>query len=173
MNYFEFYDLPISLHPDQNLIKTKFYALSKQYHPDFYINKSAEEQAEVLELSTLNNKAFQILKDEHKRLNYVLELKNVIVEGENYTLPQDFLMEMMDINEVLMELEFDPNEEQLATVGKQISEQEKALTDKLNTLTHAFDQTASDEQERILGEIKDLYYRQKYLNRLKQQFSKA
>ena len=92
MNYFELYDLQISFNPDQKLVKQKFYALSKQYHPDFYINESQEKQAEVLELSTLNNKAFQILKDPQRRLHYILELKGVLVEGENYALPQSFLV---------------------------------------------------------------------------------
>ena len=84
MNYFELYNLPVSFNPDQNLVKQQFYALSKKYHPDFYINETEEKQQEVLELSTLNNKAFQVLKDANKRLQYVLDLEGQITEGENY-----------------------------------------------------------------------------------------
>jgi len=90
MNYFELYDLPVTFHPDQNVVKQQFYALSKKFHPDFYINESAEKQDEVLELSTLNNKAFQVLKNQQKVLQYVLSLKGIVKEGENYTLPQSF-----------------------------------------------------------------------------------
>ena len=93
MNYFELYEIPVGFSPNQDLIKQKFYALSKKYHPDFYINESQEKQDEVLELSTLNNKAFQVLKDDQKRLHYILELKGQLVEGENHSLPQDFLMQ--------------------------------------------------------------------------------
>ncbi|RZL52049.1 MAG: Fe-S protein assembly co-chaperone HscB, partial [Pedobacter sp.] len=44
MNYFELYELPISFNPDQAIVKQQFYALSKKFHPDFYINESEEKQ---------------------------------------------------------------------------------------------------------------------------------
>ena len=168
MNYFELYDLPIGFNPDQNVVKQKFYALSKKFHPDFYINESEEKQNEVLELSTQNNKAFQVLKDDQKRLHYILELKGFLVEGENYALPQDFLMEMMEVNEALMDLEFDPDANKLATVKDQVTSFEQGLMTELNQLTQRFDTTSLPEQEELLNSIKDIYYRNKYLFRIKE-----
>ena len=101
MDYFEFYDIPLSFQPDQALVKKKFYALSKEFHPDFYITESEEKQQEILDLSTLNNKAFQTLSNPDKLLPYILQLKGVLTEGEKYALPQDFLMEMMEVNEAI------------------------------------------------------------------------
>ncbi len=167
MNYFELYDLPISFNPDQSVVKQKFYALSKKYHPDFYINEDQTKQDEVLELSTLNNKAFQILKDPQKCLHYVLELKNQLVEGEHYQLPQDFLMEMMDVNEALMELEFDQDKDKLADIKNQVNELSQSLASELTDLTSSFDNTSGDDQESLLVAIKDIYYRNKYLLRIK------
>ena len=172
MNYFEFYDLPISFNPDQNLVKQQFYALSKKYHPDFYINESEEKQDEVLELSTLNNKAFQILKDPQKRLQYILELKDQVKEGENYALPQDFLMDMMDVNETLMDLEFEPNAEKLASVKQEIENFEQSLNAELHQHTTKFDTATTAEQEEVLKAIKDIYYRNKYLWRIKQSLAR-
>ena len=172
MNYFDLYELPISFNPDQNAIKQKFYALSKKYHPDFYINESQEKQDEVLELSTLNNKAFQVLKDDQKRLHYILELKGQLIEGENYSLPQSFLMEMMDVNEAIMELEFDSDEAKLKTLISQISDIEISLSNDLKTLTSSFDTNNETDQENSLKAIKDLYYRNKYLLRIKESLNK-
>uniref|UniRef100_UPI003D7F577D DnaJ domain-containing protein n=1 Tax=Pedobacter sp. TaxID=1411316 RepID=UPI003D7F577D len=90
MDYFELYGLPVSFNPDLAIVKQKFYELSKKYHPDFFINESQEKQEEVLELSTLNNKAYQVLSDPQKRLHYILSIKGLIKEGENYVLPQSF-----------------------------------------------------------------------------------
>lgn len=170
MNYFELYELPLSFNPDQELVKQKFYALSKKFHPDFYINESQEKQDEVLELSTQNNKAFQVLKDPQKRLQYILELKGQLIEGENYTLPQHFLMEMMEVNEALMELEFEPNADQLVQVKKQVAEIEQALTKELQTLMTSFDEQIGKEEE-VLKAIKDSYYRNKYILRIKETFA--
>lgn len=172
MNYFEFYDLPINFNPDQEVVKQKFYALSKKYHPDFYINESQEKQDEVLELSTLNNKVFQVLKDPQKRLHYILELKGELIEGENYALPQDFLMEMMDVNESLMDLEFEPDGSKLVKIKNEIAEFEASLTNELNGLTTKFDVSAESEREDILKSIKDIYYRNKYLWRIKESLAR-
>lgn len=172
MNYFELYDLPVSFHPDQNVVKQQFYALSKKYHPDFYINESQEKQEEVLELSTLNNKAFQVLKNPQKVLQYVLELKGIISEGENYTLPQSFLMEMMDVNETIMDLQFDPDAAKLADVRGEIAQIEQSLSAELSAHTAQFDTQEIEQQQISLASIKDLYYRNKYIQRLKESLTK-
>ena len=172
MDYFSFYDLPVSFSPDVALIKKKFYELSKKYHPDFYINEPEEKQQEVLELSTLNNKAYQVLSDPQKRLQYILELKDQVYEGEQYVLPQRFLMDMMDINEVLMELQFEPDPSQLVELKNKIAEVEKVLLDDLERLTSQFDAEGDSEEEGLLVGIKDLYYRNKYLFRIKESLEK-
>ena len=171
MNYFELYELPVSFDPNQQLVKQKFYELSKKFHPDFYINESEEKQQEVLELSTLNNKAFQVLKDPQKRLHYILDLKGQLVEGENYALPQSFLMEMMEVNEALMEMEFDADPTKLEAVKSQTEQIAKELDNELKTLTTTFDQ-GDGNQEEILKAVKDIYYRNKYLWRIKESLHK-
>lgn len=172
MNYFELYDLPVSFHPDQNVVKQQFYALSKKYHPDFYINESTEKQEEVLELSTLNNKAFQVLKDPQKVLQYVLTLKEVIAEGENYTLPQSFLMEMMDVNEAIMDMQFDPDQEKMAEIKQQITDFAQNLDQELAQYTQGFEALDVEQQTAQLAKIKDIHYRSKYLHRLQQSLTK-
>ena len=166
MDYFEFYKLPVSFNPDAQLVKQQFYALSKKYHPDFYINESAEKQEEVLELSTLNNKAYQVLSDPQKRLHYILELKGMLAEGENYSLPQDFLMEMMDVNEALMDLQFEPDAVKLEEIKKEIDKIAEETQQELDRLIAVFDTQNKDTEAISLAAIKDLYYRKKYLNRI-------
>lgn len=172
MNYFELYDIPVSFNPDQGLVKQTFYALSKKYHPDFYINDNQAKQDEVLELSTLNNKAFQVLKDPQKRLHYILQLKNKLNEGENYALPQSFLMEMMEVNEALMDLEFEPDLSKIASIKQQVDDFEQALTKELSNLTASFDEASAAEQDNLLTAIKDVYFRNKYLWRIKESLAR-
>src|SRR5205809_6895126 len=110
MNYFEFYEMPVSFVVNEDLVKKKYFELSRKFHPDFFVGGSREKQEEVLEMSTMNTKAFQTLSDFDRRMKYILELKNMIHEGERYELPPDFLMDMMDINEALAELKLYPDE---------------------------------------------------------------
>ncbi|MBC7913140.1 MAG: Fe-S protein assembly co-chaperone HscB, partial [Pyrinomonadaceae bacterium] len=138
MNYFEFYDIPVSFNTDATLVKQKFYELSKAYHPDFYISHSEEKQHEILELSTINNQAYQILSNPTKRIEYILQLHGHAIEGEKYQLPQEFLMEMMEVNEALMELEFDSDEVVLKNTEGQILTIEAQLQSSLEGYILAF-----------------------------------
>ena len=171
IDYFAFYGLPVSFTPDAALIKQKFYEHSKKYHPDFYINESADKQAEVLELSTVNNKAYQVLTDPFKRLQYILELKGVLVEGENYSLPQEFLMEMMEVNEALMELQMEPDAEKQSALMSEIASVEKDILDEIANLTAGFEGQEASKQSSTLASIKDLYYRNKYLQRIRERIA--
>jgi len=171
MNYFELYGIEESFNLDESLVKRKFYELSKLYHPDFYINESEEKQHEILELSTLNNKAYQILSEPRKLTEYVLKLHGFAEEGEKHQLPPDFLMAMMDVNEALMELEMEPDPGKLAQIRDEVEEKMNKLKNESAVLTKAFDSTASDK-EGILKQILDLWYRQKYLLRIKDSLAK-
>jgi len=170
-NYFEFYGLPVQFNPDQQQVKAKFYAFSKQYHPDFYANESEEKQQEVLDLSTLNNKAYQTLSNAKKCLKYVLELKGIVETDEGYQLPQSFLMEMMDINEALMDLQFEPDAEKLAEVRKNIGSIEEELKTELRDLTNQFDNSPAAASDVLLASIKDNFYRQKYIDRIREKLA--
>src|ERR1700739_1158508 len=165
INFFEFYGIPESFHPDVAHLKKKFYQLSKEYHPDFYANEDNEKQQEILELSTINNKAWQTLSDQNKTLEYILRQHELLVDGAKPQLPSDFLMEMMDINERLMEID---DAGQLADLNNDVLAVDSDINQSLGKLTadyHTLDDTAKESR---LNEILDLYYRQKYLLRIKE-----
>jgi molecular chaperone HscB len=165
MDYFEFYDIKESFTPDVALLKKKFYELSKEFHPDFHANASDEKQQEILELSTLNNKAWQTLSDPYKRLEYILRRHSLLEEGAKPQLPGDFLMEMMDINERLMEVD---DAEELAKLTTEVLAVEDKLKLKLEHAQKGYAQLNDTAKEERLNEIADCYYRQKYLLRIKE-----
>lgn len=172
LNYFELYGIPLSFRPDIAAVKRQYYALSKKYHPDFFANKSDKEQEEALEMSTENTKAYQTLSNRKEVFPYVLGLLGIIEEGEQYALPPSFLMEMMEVNEVLMDLQFDANPELLKKIIAQVKSFEEDLETELNALTEEFDQSEDHQKQVKLEKIKDLYYRAKYLARLNETISK-
>ncbi len=163
MNYFEFYGLPEAFDIDDAALKKQFYALSKQYHPDFYANESDEKQQEILELSTINNKAYKVLSDPYRRMEYILQEHNLLT-GDKYQLAPDFLMEMMEINEALMEVD---DAAQLNTIKTQITDSEAELNSKLAADTLNYKNSDDAGRQKLLENIRDIYYRQKYLLRIK------
>ncbi|TWJ00914.1 molecular chaperone HscB [Mucilaginibacter frigoritolerans] len=165
MNYFEFYGIEESFTPDAALLKKKFYELSKKYHPDFYANEDDEKQQEILELSTINNKAYQTLSDPYKRLEYVLSLHELLKEGAKPQLPADFLMEMMDVNERLMEVD---SATELGHITAEVLAVEDDINQKITSATSGYAHLNDTAKEERLNEIADCYYRQKYLLRIKE-----
>jgi len=165
MNYFEFYDLPESFEIDAAQLKKKFYELSKKYHPDFYAAESAEKQDEVLQLSTLNNKAYQVLSDPEKRTEYILREHQLLAEGDKYPLAPDFLMEMLELNEQITDAE---DEATINTIKTSVKEASGQLEAELAQQTQSFNSKTKVEQNAALKKILDIYYRKKYLLRIQQ-----
>jgi molecular chaperone HscB len=164
MNYFEFFQIPISLKVDEVALKKIFYANSRKYHPDFFAAEDASKQTEMLELSSLNNEAYKTLADFDKRMKYVLQLNGVLNEEGKNEIPQDFLLEMMDINEALMELEFDFDTAKFYDIKKQLKEKETTLYAVIEPLVENFDETKLDL-------VKEYYLKKKYLLRIEENIS--
>lgn len=170
MNYFEFYNLPLSFKIDEAALKRTFYANSKQFHPDFFTLESAEKQAEILELSTLNTEAYKTLSDFEKRMKYILDIKGVMgKEGEN-KLPQDFLMDMMDINEALMELEMDFDGTAHQKVLSDVQTIENQLFMEVTDTLENYEDGITPKD--ALEEVKYFYLKKRYLLRIRENLSK-
>jgi molecular chaperone HscB len=157
MNYFELYDIPVSLRPDQQLVKKKFYELSRKYHPDFYSNASEDEQLDMLESSAAVNKGFKVFTNADETIKYVLQQKNLLEEEEKYQLPHDFLMEMMELNEAAMEGDKSGIQHQVSNIQNEIYEPVKAIIE---------DYTEGVTSKEELLQVKEYYFKKKYLNRI-------
>jgi molecular chaperone HscB len=101
-DYFSFYDLKPQYAIDKGELKQRYFNLSKQYHPDHF-GDSFSHQNEAILVSTYNNKAFKTLNNDITRAQYLVDLCLNDNELADAKLPQDFLMEMMDFNELIDE----------------------------------------------------------------------
>lgn len=169
MNHFEFFDIPVSFYPDLVDLKQRFLKNSKLFHPDFHTLASDEQQMDVLEKSTQNNEAYLVLSDFDKRLKYVLELKGLLEDSKN-EIPQDFLMDVMDINEAIMELEFDFDEKVFSQVSAEVGELEKSLLDAVNPIMKSYEDGISAIES--LLPVRDFFLKRRYLWRIKENLNK-
>ncbi|MGF2412995.1 Fe-S protein assembly co-chaperone HscB [Ferruginibacter sp.] len=153
MNYFELFDIPVSLQVDKNILAKKYVELQKKHHPDFYTQENEYEQAEALEKSSQINKALKVFKNGDETIKYVLQLKNLLQDDEKYQLPPHFLMEVMELNEELS----DDSHQQINALEADIYAPVKNIIANFNdTNTSAAD----------LLKIKEYYYKKKYLQRI-------
>ncbi|MFK7807736.1 MAG: Fe-S protein assembly co-chaperone HscB [Saprospiraceae bacterium] len=166
MSYFDFYKIPVTFLADEAALRKTYYANSKKYHPDFFTLSSEEEQAKALEMSTQNNEAFKTLSDPDQRMKYILELKGAIGEEGKNQIPQDFLMEMMDINEALMELEFDYDEAAHKKVIADLEAQEETLYQQILPILENY------QEEDDLTAVAEYYFKKRYLLRIRENLEK-
>lgn len=169
-NYFDFYGMTPAFLIDEGGLKRTFYQKSKAYHPDFYTLESEEKQEEILRLSTLNNEAYKVLSDFHRRMFHILDLHGMIEEEGKAQLPQTFLIEMMDVNEAIMELQFDPDPDQKEKVRKQIADFRDQSKIAVTAQLESFD--AAEPDPALLVQVRDYHYKHKYLRRLEDNLEK-
>ncbi len=152
MNYFELFELPISLKVDKSQLAKKYFELQKKCHPDFFTQADEEGQATALEKSSSINKALKLLQNQDETIKYVLELKGLLAADEKYQLPPDFLMEMMDLNENLS-----------ADSATAINEIEAGLYDEVKDIIEHYNDSTSPES---LQKVKAYYFKKKYVQRI-------
>lgn len=169
-NYFELYDLPVRFNTDASAVKSKYYEFSRRFHPDRFATASDTERTEALRIAALNNDAYKTLTSPDRTMAYILKTNGVLEEEEKYALPPAFLMEMMELNEALSDYEMEPDNESLRQQSEQtLQEQLSTWQEDLEPLLNRFD--AGETSAVLLKEIKDRYFRKKYLLRIQERMA--
>ncbi|MBK9012757.1 MAG: Fe-S protein assembly co-chaperone HscB [Saprospiraceae bacterium] len=169
MNHFEFFNIPVSFYPDLVDLKQRYLKNSKLFHPDFHTLAEAEKQAETESQSTHNNEAYQVLADFDKRLKYILELKGMLEENK-HEIPQEFLLEMMDVNEAIMELEFDFDEAMYQKAIQDATELETSLLAAVQPVMESYVDGVTPSES--LAPVVDFFLKRRYLWRIKENLNK-
>lgn len=154
MTYFEVFSLPTKLALDTALLEKSFYKLSREFHPDRFASKSAEEQAEATEKSSLLNDAYRTLRDPIRRTEYLLELEGVELEEQSVKatesaraagtekkqiVPPDLLEEAFELNMQLEEMK----------MAKQMGDDDPQLRKDLEAARSNFTAMLDDSQKQL------------------------
>ncbi|OGW49492.1 MAG: Fe-S protein assembly co-chaperone HscB [Nitrospirae bacterium RBG_19FT_COMBO_58_9] len=103
LDYFTCLGFPRRLTIDQRKLETKFYDLSRAFHPDFYQNKSDAEQTISLGNSAMLNTAYRTLRDPIERAEYLLDLEAGSVKEIRNSPPADLFEEILELQDTLNE----------------------------------------------------------------------
>jgi len=101
-DYFAFFGLPRKLRLDEGALEREFYTLSRQLHPDYFMNATEAERAASVERASRLNDAYRTLRDRTARAQYLLSLSGY-KEAEKKA-PPDLLEEVFELNMQVEEL---------------------------------------------------------------------
>ena len=183
LDYFTCFGFPRRLSIDQQKLETKFYELSRAFHPDFYQNKSDAEQTISLGNSAMLNTAYRTLRDPIQRAEYLLDLEAGSVKEIRTTPPDDLFEEILELQDTLDEFRAsDRTSDAAAALRSQLQSERTALEgrqrdmetqlqqlfgrwDELQDRGEATDQ-ARAERDRILKDMRDILSNRTYVKNI-------
>ena len=165
-DYFTFFDLPRKLDLDGDELQRRFYALSRQLHPDRFQQRSPEERQYSVDASALLNDAYRVLRDPIQRAEYVLKQEGFdIGEQRSKDVPPELLEEVFELNMALEEArEGDASTKpQLAESRLKFTTMLSEIEDEVGGLARRYDAAPSHE---TLGAIRGVLNRRRYIRNL-------
>ncbi|MCS6286708.1 MAG: Fe-S protein assembly co-chaperone HscB [Nitrospira sp.] len=183
LDYFTCFGFPRRLSIDQQQLESKFYELSRAFHPDFYQNKSGEEQTISLGNSAMLNTAYRTLRDPIQRAEYLLDLEAGAVKDIRTTPPADLFEEILELQDTLDEFRAsDRTSDAAATLRTRLQSERATLEqrqrdmetqiqrlfgrwDALQDRGEATEQ-ARAERDRILKEMRDILSNRTYVKNI-------
>ena len=159
-DYFEFFDLPHNLAIDLKDLEKRFYALSRELHPDRFVRKPAAERERALEDSATLNDAYRTLRDPIARALYLLKLEGFdIGEQGSKDVPPELLEEMFELNMAIEEADGP----QLEASRERFEKMRVAIDTELQANFTMWDSVRSRE---ALTAIRGVLNRRKYITNL-------
>jgi molecular chaperone HscB len=150
LDYFACLGLPRLLTIDPHAIESKFYELSRVFHPDFYQQKTQTEQSISLGNAALLNTAYRTIKDPLQRAEYLLKLEAGSAKEIRNSPPADLFEEILSLQEDLEEFRSLPPDDATSS---------ERLRDKLK---NAF----RTEKDSVLKQMRSILSNRTYLTNI-------
>ena len=74
-NFFDLFDLPVSVDVNIDKLEINYKKLQKGLHPDNFVKATSAEQTSALRISSQVNDGYKILKNIETRIEYILTIK--------------------------------------------------------------------------------------------------
>ncbi len=159
MYFFELFNMQPQLTINKDLLRKKYFELSKKNHPDYFANANQADQHHVLEESASLNKAYKTFTNRNETIKYVLKEKGLMEDDEKYQLENSFLMEMMEINEELSEAGLVHNESTGNILAEKLTKLQKEIYEPVKKIIEDYQEGITTKEE--LLQVKDYYFKKK------------
>ncbi len=165
-NYYDFFGLEHKLDLDLADLEKRFYALSRQYHPDRYTLKSREEQQYALDATAILNDAYRTLRDPLARAEYLLKGNGFdIGEQGSKNVPPELLEEVFELNMAIEELRGgdDSARPGLEEARNKFNVMQGQVDSDLQSRFAEYDRT---RDRNVLADIRGILNRRRYIRNL-------
>jgi molecular chaperone HscB len=141
--------------PEQ--LEKLFFERSKELHPDRFATSPANERVAALSKARALNDAYQVLRREVSRAEYLLEREGIVI-GDNERLDPELVMELLEEREVLAEARQAGDLARIETLQASMQKRRRAALDRVRELFAQSGDRAEIKQQLIL-----LRYIERYL----------
>jgi molecular chaperone HscB len=172
-DYYAVLGIPRGLNLSLDALQQRYYELSRQLHPDRFMQKPEAERQRALDMSSALNDAYRTLKDPVKRAQYLLGLEGFdIGEQRSKDVPPELLEEVFELNMALEEMRGgdDSARPQLEQAEKTFAKMLAESDQELAALFVKYDAAPSRE---ILTQIRNVLNRRKYIQNLVSEVEKT
>jgi len=166
MNYFDFFGLPHKLNLDLKDLESRFYALSKQWHPDRFARANAEQRRISEDATATLNDGYRTLRDPIARAEYLL--KEHGLTGGEQKIPPELLEEVFELNMALVEIE--TSRPELEQASRKFVAMREEIDRELETEFAAYD---VNQDKAVLEKVRSILNRRKYIRNLVRQVEQA
>lgn len=142
---------------NETTLREHFYELSKKTHPDRFMKAPPPEPLYASHWSSAINKAYQVLKDDRKRSEYLLDLYGVKSTASS-KIPLELAESYFELQDLLME---EAGQARMEEFKEEILKQIEMTAVEWNAI--AKDWQLGAEKESLLTRLSELFNRQNYL----------
>ena len=145
---------------DGDELERRYRARSREVHPDRFASASAAERLKSISAATELNEAFRTLKAPLPRAEHLLALRGASI-ADNEPVPQDFLMEILELREGLQAALGARQTEAVARMEGDMRARHEAALAQVAALF-----AAGGDVEEIKRELVQLRYFQRFLDEI-------
>jgi molecular chaperone HscB len=168
-NYFDFFGLPHKLNLDSKDLESRFYALSKQWHPDRFARATPDQRRRSEDATAMLNDGYRTLKEPVLRAEYLLkEYGFNIGEQKSSNVPPELLEEVFELNMALEEVE--SSRPQLEEARRKFVAMREEIDGELFAQFAAYDE---NQDQLSLERIRAILNRRQYIRNLVNQVENA
>jgi DnaJ-domain-containing protein 1 len=177
---------------DADSLKTKFFALSSEVHPDRTHNASESDKLEATRRYTELNAAYQCLREPRNRIRHLLELELGAKPSDLTDIPNDLMELFFAVGKAFREVDVFLAEkakatspliqvqlfergmdqvEQLNELSRKIAPRRDALLDEIKSLDAAWKSNTSAHTDRLLNIWRLLSFYERWLAQIRERIA--